>query len=149
MARRLLFIGAVIIIVLLVIISTDLVSMVGPGTTFNNEVIKNIEKEGRQITSFDISNYLSNNEFTIENKEDISRLTGILSSMKLKKTKDVIEKRVWIDVKVNGERRYSLALSDDNSQISIIDYKNRKIIDYTITDITNKDILRDMLIHSH
>ncbi|MFW5437676.1 hypothetical protein [Paenibacillus apiarius] len=145
MIRRLLICVCILIGAIIIINFQDIQNLMEPGTTFKKEIMDNIED--KEVSSLEFYFSSNGNEIITKDKKDINRILEILSEMNLKRGKNTTDKEIWIDVRVQGERRYLLALSDDKSQITIINYRDKKnIINYyTIENNFDLDKIKDIL----
>ncbi|MCM3339387.1 hypothetical protein M3650_12250 [Paenibacillus sp. MER TA 81-3] len=145
MIRRLLICVCTLIGTVIILNFQDIQNLMDPRTTFKKEIMDNIED--KKVSSLEFYFSSNENEIITKDKKDINRILEILSEMNLKRGKNTTDKEIWIDVRVQGERRYLLALSDDKSQITIINYRDKKNIinHYTIENNFDLDKIKVIL----
>ncbi|MBN3524507.1 hypothetical protein [Paenibacillus apiarius] len=145
MIRRLIICACILIGTVIILNFQDIQNLMEPSTTFKKSIMDNIED--KEVSSLEFYFSSNENEIITKDKKDINRILEILSEMNLKRGKNTTDKEIWIDVRVQGERRYLLALSDDKSQITIINYrdKNDIINYYEIENNFDLDKIKDIL----
>lgn len=145
MIRRLIICACILIGTVIILNFQDIQNLMEPSTTFKKAIMDNIED--KEVSSLEFYFSSNENEIITKDKKDINRILEILSEMNLKRGKNTTDKEIWIDVRVQGERRYLLALSDDKSQITIINYrdKNDIINYYEIENNFDLDKIKDIL----